>query len=208
MFFCLRRLFPLAFARPNITCAGFLENHHHLHICIVQHRSLVTLTVLSAFETMQMFTIHHGCVDDDHHPSSSPKRKVVARRKQRARGATHAVAAPADKRAAAANLKETMVVMLLCGAFDTTDLQKSEAEGKFNCFRRLWSSGGLVVPAVHTSITGFLHSRRSTLKLAPRRISTGFYGASIFHHDDAGSSRVSLCATSGSGFTEEVCLSQ
>lgn len=136
MFFCLRRLFPLSFARPNITCAGFLENHHHLHICIVQHRSLVTPTVLSA-ETMQMFTIHHGCVDDDQHPSSSPKRKVVTRGEQRARGATHAVAAPADKRAAAANLKETMVVMLLCGAFATTDLQKSEAEGKFNCFRRL-----------------------------------------------------------------------
>ena len=47
------------------------------------------------------------------------------------------MAAPADKRAAAANLKETMVVMLLCGAFATTDLQKSEAEGKLNCFRRL-----------------------------------------------------------------------
>ena len=206
MFFCLRRLFPLAFARPNITCARFLENHHHLHICIVQHRSLVTLTVLSAFETMQMFTIHHGCVDDDHHQSSSsPKRKVVARREQRARGATHAVAAPADKRAAAANLKETMVVMLLCGAFATTDCRKVRLRASSTAFV---ASGGLVVPAVHTSITGFLHSRRSTLKLAPRRISTGFYGASIFHHDDAGSSRVSLCATSGNGFTEEVCLSQ
>ena len=56
------------------------------------------------------------------------------------------MAAPADKRAAAANLKETMVVMLLCGAFDTTDLQKSEAEGKFNCFRRLWSGRLPVVP--------------------------------------------------------------
>jgi hypothetical protein len=76
-------------------------------------------------------------------------------------------------------LKETMAVMLLCGAFATTDLQKSEAEGKFNCFRR---SSPWFGPRRRFDFNNRVPPLdRSTLKLAPCRISTGFYGASIFH---------------------------
>ena len=115
------------FAPPAFSAYPY-RAHHGLLSAIVPHMpSFVNQSacfpnlncLLLSFESVPFHSIHQQISDGGAiHQNVSVHRR---RRKGEEGKITHAVAAPADKRAAAANLKETMVeICIICGAFSTT----------------------------------------------------------------------------------------
>ena len=114
--FCAR---ILCISISSTSCAAFCN--YPTHVISRQPFDLLSHLELS----LALFRKH----SIPFHPSKSATtaciHQNVSAHRRRRKGdegkITHAVAAPADKRAAAANLKETMVEMcIICGAFSTT----------------------------------------------------------------------------------------
>lgn len=131
VFFFLRHQFSLHIPIEHITCC-FLLLFQAWHIspsipllCQLEPSPYVFRNKDVPFPSHQQ--ISDGRAGAIHHNVSASRR--TAKGEQR-KEETHAVAAPADRRAAAANLKETMVVymraLLFAGPFLPPSLQKSD----------------------------------------------------------------------------------